>query len=119
MEHIRSPEDQGRLDISVNLRDLLTVFFKHKAAILTVFFVTSMTAAIAAFVLPPTYEATSTLLIKIGREHIYRPEVGAINPTVVVDREATVNSEVRIATSRDLVHRTLAAMTVKEVYSND
>lgn len=116
MKHIQPPEDQDKLHISFNLRDILTVFFKHKTAILTVFFVTAATAATAAFILPPTYEATSTLLIKIGREHIYRPEVGAINPTLVVDREATINSEVRIATSRDLVQRTLEALTVREVY---
>jgi uncharacterized protein involved in exopolysaccharide biosynthesis len=90
--------------------------FKHKKTILLVFFVTAITASAAAFLLPPTYEAVSTLLIKIGREHIYRPEVGATNPTFIVDREATINSEVAIATSRDLVQRTLEVLTVAAVY---
>ena len=115
MKQFTPPQELDGLNISFNVRDILTVFFKQKTVILTVFFITAVTAAIAAFLLPPTYEASSTLLIKIGREHIYRPEVGSTNPTLVVDREATINSEVRIATSRELVQRTLEAMTVKVV----
>lgn len=118
MKQFTLPQELDGSNTSFNVRDILTVFFKQKAVILTVFFITAVTAAIAAFLLPPTYEASSTLLIKIGREHIYRPEVGSTNPTLVVDREATINSEVRIATSRELVQRTLEAMTVKVVTPN-
>jgi polysaccharide chain length determinant protein (PEP-CTERM system associated) len=110
------PHDHHDSQFYYTFRDVLTVLFKHKQTILLVFFVTAITASAAAFLLPPTYEATSTLLIKIGREHIYRPEVGTTNPTFVVDREATINSEVAIATSRDLVLRTLEVLTVATVY---
>jgi len=104
------------LEKSLNLRDILTLGFKHKSVILAVFLVTATTATVASFLLPPTFEATSTLLIKLGREHIYRPEVGTMTPTFIVDREATINSEIRIARSPDLIRQTLEIVSVKQVY---
>ncbi len=100
----------------VNLRDILTVFFKYKNLILTVFLVTVATTIIGTFLMAPVYEAHSSLLIKIGREHIYRPEVGAENPSITVDREATINSEIKIASSGEVIQRVLETLTVERVY---
>ena len=100
----------------VNLRDILTVFFKYKKLILTVFLVTVATTIIGTFLMAPVYEAHSSLLIKIGREHIYRPEVGTENPSITVDREATINSEIRIASSGEVIQRVLETLTVERVY---
>lgn len=100
----------------VSLRDILTVFFKYKRLILTVFIGTVTTTVIGTFLMAPTYEAHSSLLIKIGREHIYRPEVGIQNPSITIDREATINSEIRIASSEEVIQRVLETLTVDRVY---
>src|SRR5512135_834948 len=58
------------------LRDFLTVLFKHKVRIVTIFLTTVATATIVTFLLPPTYEAKSSLMVKFGREYVNRPGVG-------------------------------------------
>lgn len=103
-------------DDFVSLRDILTIFFKYKSLISTIFLVTVTTTVIGTYLMTPIYQAQSSLLIKIGREHIYRPEVGTENPSISVDREAMINSEIRIASSGEVIERVLASLTVERVY---
>lgn len=110
---IQKNEESGSL---VSLRDILTVFFKYKSLILTVFIGTVATTVIGTFLIAPTFEARSSILIKIGREHIYRPEVGTQNPSITVDPKATINSEIRIASSGEVIQRVLETLTVERVY---
>ncbi len=100
----------------VSLRDLLTLLFKYKWLIFTVFFATVATTVIGTLLISPIYQAHSSILVKIGREHIYRPEVGTENPSIRVDREATINSEMRIASSGEVIREVLEALTIKNVY---
>lgn len=110
---LRSWEASSRV---LSLRDVFTVLFKHQNVILTVFIVTLGLTAFVTLVQAPVYEAYSSVLIKIGREHIYRSEVGQSNPTISIDRAATINSEIRIASSADLIKKVLEYLTVETVY---
>ena len=106
-------------DSFFSLRDFLTIFFKHKGKIIFVFFATFLSVAIATLLMTPIYETYSSFLVKMGREHIYRPEVGTENPTIDNDRrsrEATLQSELKIASSPDLIQQVLENLTVKKVY---
>jgi uncharacterized protein involved in exopolysaccharide biosynthesis len=99
------------------LRDFLTVLFKHKSTILLTFFAVVATVTVGSFVLPPTYQAESRLLVKFGRENIYLPEVGGEKgPIVAFNNEEVLNSEVKILTSRDLVERVITTLTVERMY---
>lgn len=98
------------------LRDFLTVLFKHKYKILTVFFVIVCSVILGTFLLPPTYEAKSSLLVKFGREYIYRPEVGDKSPVIAVNHEEIVNSEISIITSRDLIEKVITSLTIQNIY---
>jgi polysaccharide chain length determinant protein (PEP-CTERM system associated) len=99
------------------LRDFLTVLFKHKSTILLTFFAVVATVTVGSFVLPPTYEAQSRLLVKFGRENIYRPEVGGDrNPVFFFNQEEVLNSEIKILTSRDLIERVITTLTVERMY---
>ncbi|MCA9422101.1 MAG: hypothetical protein KC592_13850 [Nitrospira sp.] len=42
--------------------------------------------------------------------------MGAQNPSITVDREATINSEVRIASSEEVIQQVLEALSVEHVY---
>jgi uncharacterized protein involved in exopolysaccharide biosynthesis len=106
-------------DTGSSLRDFLTVLFKHKAKIATIFFATVVTVTVGSFLLTPTYEAKSTLLIKFGREYIYRPEVGDKIPAIPINpinQDETVNSELKILTTRDLIERVISALKVENIY---
>ena len=81
-------------------RDFLTILFKHRFKVGGFFLATVLIAAIASFLIPPTYEAKSTLMVKPGREYT----------------EEAVNSEIRILSSRELIEKVLATLKVGTVY---
>ncbi len=62
------------------IRDLLTVLFKHKRKASAVFLAIFLPVAIVSLLLPSLYKAEATLLVKVGREHMNRREVGETRP---------------------------------------
>jgi len=103
-----------------SLRDFLTVLFKHRYTILIIFLAVVATVTIVSFLLPPTYEAKSSLLIKFGREYIYRSEVGErgsdSRPSIPLNQEEVINSEIQILTSRDLIEKVITTIKVENIY---
>ena len=102
-----------------SLRDFLIVLFKHKSKILTIFLGTVATVTIGTFLLPPTYEATSSLMVKFGREYIYRPEVGENKDqrtTTAFNPEERINSEIEILTSQDLIEKVITTLQIAKIY---
>jgi uncharacterized protein involved in exopolysaccharide biosynthesis len=103
-----------------SLRDFLTVLFKHKYTILIIFVAVVITVTVGSFLLPPTYEAKSSLLIKFGREYIYRSEVGErvsdSRPSIPLNQEEVINSEIQILTSRDLIEKVITTLEVENIY---
>ncbi len=103
-----------------SLRDFLVVLFKQKYTVLIVFFVVVATVTIGSFLLPRTYEAKSSLLVKFGREYIYRSEVGErvsdSRPSIPLNQEEVINSEIQILTSRDLIEKVITSIKVENIY---
>jgi uncharacterized protein involved in exopolysaccharide biosynthesis len=104
------------------LRDFLAVLFKHKTKILLVFFSIVVTVTVGSFLLLPTYEANSSVLVKFGREYLYSPEVGGRGPEISLSQpnqyqaEEIINSEVEILTSRDLADKVITAIGIEKLY---
>jgi uncharacterized protein involved in exopolysaccharide biosynthesis len=107
-------------DQESSLRDFLAVLFKHKYAILIIFITVVATVTIGSFLMSPTYEAKSSLLIKFGREYIYRSEVGErvsdSRPSIPLNQEEVINSEIQILTSRDLIEKVITTIEVENIY---
>jgi len=99
-----------------NLRDFLTVLFKHKSKIIFIFLSIVIIVTVVTFLLPPVYEAKSSLMVKIGRENIYNPEVGDINPIFSINTEEVLNSEISILTSRDLFEKVITTLKIENIY---
>jgi uncharacterized protein involved in exopolysaccharide biosynthesis len=99
-----------------SLRDFLNVIFKNKAKILTIFATTVVTVTLGSFLVSPVYEAKSSLLVKFGREYIYRPEVGDRSPMVSINQDEAINSELNILTSRDLIEKVITTLKVENIY---
>jgi polysaccharide biosynthesis protein PslE len=106
-----SREDQGG-----TLRDLLTVLFKRKAAILTIFLSFVIVVTAVTFLMTPIYEAKSSILVKFGREFVYRPEVGDKAPAVSMSHEEAINSEIDILTSRDIIEWVIKTIRLETLY---
>lgn len=102
-----------------SLRDFMSILFKHKQKILVVFLATVATVTVGSFLIPPTYEAKSSLLVKFGREYIYQPEVGERPQDmrlVPLNQEEVINSEIQILTSRDLIEKVITTLGMEKIY---
>lgn len=85
------------------VQDLVAVLFRRKFIIAIAIIVATSVAALTSSFRPVTYQAEATLILKFGREYIYRPEVGdTSNRFVPFNVEEAINGEVQILNSRDL-----------------
>lgn len=104
---------------SFDIRDFLTILFKYKRRIIVVFFAIVFAVTVLSFVMPPSYEAQSTLLVKLGRENIYRPEVGdkgqqiSVNPAYQAEM---INSEIKILTTQELLAKVIGVVGIERLY---
>src|SRR5688572_16332656 len=103
--------------MKLTFKEILTILFKHKFKIVAGFLATFLTVAIGTFLLPRIYESSSSLLIKFGREYVYRPEVGE-KPTNIPRTEMVgiIHAETQIITSKDLIDRVISHVGLKQIY---
>ena len=99
-----------------SLRDFLDILFKRKTPILVFFCVTFFTVAAGTFLAKPTYEASSEILVKIGRENLYVPTGGRTNMLIRPDSEQHMNSELEILGSRSLVEKVVDSLGPAAMY---
>lgn len=100
-----------------SMREFLSVLFKDGKRIAAAFLIPMILFVILSFVPTPKYEATATLLVKMGREYLYRPEVGDSNiQPVATDRALAVLSEVEIINSRDIKEQVIDQVGLERLY---
>ena len=98
-------------------RDFVAILFKHRSSIGLIFLAAVLAATVVSFLIPPTYEARSSLMVKFGREYVNRPEAGNARPFLLsLTQEEVVNPEIRILSSRELIEKVLATLKVETVY---
>lgn len=101
-----------------SLREFLSTVFKDGKRIAAAFLIPMILFTILSFIPTPKYEATATLLVKMGREYLYRPEVGEgnVQPVSSIDRAMAVASEVEIVNSRDLKEKVIQQVGLMKMY---
>ncbi|MGB5618209.1 MAG: Wzz/FepE/Etk N-terminal domain-containing protein, partial [Desulfobacterales bacterium] len=101
-------------------RDFLQVLFKRKVQILLFFFTTFGAVAIGTFLIQPTYEATSHILVKIGRENLSASTVPSSgnNPVINLNREEQLNSEIEILKSPSIAEEVVKALGPEFLYAD-
>lgn len=102
--------------IKPSLRDFLYIVFKRKSQIMVFFCSTVFVVTLFTFLSKPTYEARSQILVKVGRENVYVPARGNVNPVVRVDREEQLNSEIEIFKGRSLAEEVVKAIGPTIIY---
>ena len=94
--------------------------FMHDRWRIGIVFGAGMLLTIGAALMAPTrYVAEAELLLRLGREYIYKPEVGeqlSGAAPVAYDREQTLLAEARIMTSRDIIDAVLDKMGIDQVF---
>ncbi|MGD0229795.1 MAG: GumC family protein [Syntrophorhabdales bacterium] len=103
-----------------SVRDILTILFKHKQKIIITFLTVVIAITVGTLLISPTYEAKSSLLVKVGREYLYTPEVGEAHPTPVATMgpEELLNSEVQILMDQDIIGKVITTLGIKNIYPN-
>jgi polysaccharide biosynthesis protein PslE len=103
---------------STPLRDILTQAFRDRWRIALTFGLCLLLTVIAAMLPSKKYTSEAALLLRLGREYIYTPEVGD-SPSgmpVAYDREQILMAESRILGSRDLKESVLAKVGTLALY---
>lgn len=104
---------------SGNLRYVLSVLFKYQKSILGILIITITTVTAGTFLMSPAYESVAVFMVKFGREYLYLPEVGnSSGPYNYFDREKTINTELAILTSADLINNVVEKIGVDNLYPN-
>ncbi len=103
----------------LQLKDLLSLFFKRQKTIFFVWIICIAFAVSYATYVKPLYESSSSILLKVGRENIYvPPQRAALDSVPVVDSnlETQMNSEVEILKSRSLIEQVLTRLGPTSIY---
>ena len=106
----------SELATTMSVRDLIDVILRRKWIVCLIFLLTSSGVIAGMMFLPPRYAATASLLVKVGREFYYQPEVGTINNPRTYSVTEMVNSEVEILMSRKLARDVLESIGAEKVY---
>jgi uncharacterized protein involved in exopolysaccharide biosynthesis len=106
---------QPQNEHSFNIRDFLTILFKHKWKILISFVVILCVTAVVGFYTPRLFIAKAVVMVKFGREFIQVSEVGDAKPQNL-NQEAIIRTEMQILTSRDLIERVINIVGIEQLY---
>ncbi|MBJ6751626.1 GumC family protein [Geomonas anaerohicana] len=92
--------------------------FKNKRILVTSFIVVFMLAVFVALLIQPLYEAKSTVLIKMGREYLARPEIGEriAAPTMAINQDGLISSELQILSSKELRDKVVKEISAFKLY---
>ncbi|GFE58359.1 GumC family protein [Geobacter sp. AOG1] len=101
---------------SPGMRELLSILFKHKVIILTIFFSCSVIVSIGTLVKPPVFIAKSSVLVKIGREYLNEPEVGQEKKLMTVNMPDIIKTEIQILTNRELAEKVISTLHIETLY---
>jgi uncharacterized protein involved in exopolysaccharide biosynthesis len=102
----------------LSLRDFFHILFKRKFQIILCFFFVVSMATVATFMMNPVYEASTQILVKLGRESVFVPTSGNVTPILNINREEQVNSEIEILKSRSLAEKVVAAIGPTVIYKS-
>lgn len=104
------------MELSLTPRDVVDVLRRRWRVAATVFGATLALSLVVTLLQTSLYEATSVLLVKFGREFVYRPEVGERDAIFSRDRQAFINAELQILRSYDLISSVVSSVGVENLY---
>jgi uncharacterized protein involved in exopolysaccharide biosynthesis len=98
-----------------NLRDILTVVFKHKFKIMGVFLLALLLSPLVYYLLPVKYLATVTLMVTQGREYA-RPTLDNEQAPARYGLEQIIGSETAILVSNDVKDTAIKSIGAARIY---
>lgn len=102
----------------MSVLNALTIVFKHKKAILSIFLLLVTVVTVFTVRQKPIFEAKASLLVKMFRENTSRPGMGGDinNLPRVVSQDEVVNAEIQILTGRELAEKVIGMLEMEAIY---
>ncbi len=103
-----------------SLYDLICLLKRHRQGMLIVFLVTVLLITLWTFFQTPLYEVNSRVMIKYGREYVYRPvdllQKGDVQPMLTFNRDEIINTELQIFESSELISAVINRLGIDKIY---
>ena len=97
------------------LSDFPTLLWRERLLIVAVFIVIFVVGVGFAFTLKKSYEAHSSVLVRLGQEYVYEPRAGDAARGAVPDTANVLESEVAILNSDALKERVIRRLTMARI----
>lgn len=110
------PGAPASLGGAFTVRDIATAMFYSWRAVLAAFALPAVLGLVVALLSHSTYTANAQLLVLLGSDYVYRPEVGTAGSGAVLDRNQIIQGELQILASQSLRMETLRAVGLERVY---
>jgi uncharacterized protein involved in exopolysaccharide biosynthesis len=96
--------------------ELLSIAFKHKFTITTIALVAALAAYFVTAGIPKSYQSHSVILIKPGRQYVYKPELGDSRGMSRFQSAEIINTEAQVLNSRDLKEGLIERIGIERLY---
>lgn len=107
---------------SISLREILVFYYRYRTRLWLAFWLPFLAIIVLSFVPVPRYEASSVLIVRLGSEYVYQPEVtnnrNGPEATIPFDRDQIFKSEVAILNSDDLHKQVIETLAIGKLYPN-
>src|SRR5688572_10530449 len=97
-------------------REITAVIRRQSRLFAAVFIATSVLLGLAIVLQTPQFESTALLLVKVGRELIYTPQVGDQPSISSRDKQTVINSEVAIMRAEPVVLGVVKSVGLEKLY---
>ncbi len=105
---------------SPSVREFLVFFYKYRRRLVLSFLVPLFLAIAVSFVPSPKFVANSVLIVRLGSEYVYQPEVGssktASEMPIPFQQDQIFKSEAAILASKDLHQEVIETIGLDELY---
>ena len=96
--------------------DFVTLLWRERGLMILVFLVLFAIGGGAAFLMKKEYTAQSSILVRLGQEYVYEPELGDAARGAISTTDQIVQSEIQILQSAALHRRVIEGLGMTRVF---
>lgn len=106
----------------LRILDIIAMLWRERTTVLTVGIALSVLGLAVAMLQPKHYTARAEVLVRLGQEYVFQPQVGGAGAGAAPKLGEVINSEVQLARSQEVARRTvleIGALTILPDLADD
>ena len=112
----RRPPSRTVEELEARARDIYTVVRRQSRVFTAIFLATTVLLGGVILLQTPQFESTALLLVKVGRELIYTPQVGEKPSMSSRDKTTVINSELAIMRAEPVIAGVVNSVGMEKLY---